>query len=197
MSDLENFVNQSGRDKLVKDVRKKIEELGITYIYYQFVSVTGRIVGKGVPADHWESLAEKGFQLVYGATANLFVDLNVVHPFWMIFFLIITCLSFCMFGFIIGLFAKNFEHLQFTPTLILTPLIFLGGSFYSIEMLPKFWQLVSLFNPIVYLISGFRWAFFGFSDVSIQISIVVSLVFFIGCFSVIWIIFYTGYKIRN
>ena len=135
--------------------------------------------------------------LIIFFTANLFVDLNVVHPFWMLFFLIITCLSFCMFGFIIGLFAKNFEHLQFTTTLILTPLIFLGGSFYSIEMLPKFWQLVSLFNPIVYLISGFRWAFFGFSDVSIQISIVVSLVFFIGCFSVIWIIFYTGYKIRN
>ena len=135
--------------------------------------------------------------LIIFITSYFFVCITLAHPFWMIFYLIITCFSFSMFGFIIGLFAKNFEHLQFIPLLILTPLIFLGGSFYSLDMLPQFWQLVSLINPIVYLISGFRWAFFGFSDVSIQISFIVSMVFFIGCFSVIWIIFYTGYKIRS
>ena len=135
--------------------------------------------------------------LIIFITSNFFVTISLAHPFWMIFYLIITCFSFSMFGFIIGLFAKNFEHLQFIPLLILTPLIFLGGSFYSLDMLPQFWQLVSLINPIVYLISGFRWAFFGFSDVSILISFIVSLVFFLSCFFIIWLIFYTGYKIRN
>ena len=104
-------------------------------------------------------------------TANLFVDLNIAHPFWMLGFLVLTCISFSLFGFIIGLWADNFEKLQIIPLLIITPLVFLGGSFYSIGMLPELWQKVTLFNPVLYLVSGFRWSFFEVSDVSVGISL--------------------------
>jgi len=131
------------------------------------------------------------------ATAWVFVPLRVEHPFWMILFLVLTSVTFSLFGFIIGIWADGFEQLQLIPLLIITPLTFLGGSFYSIDMLPPFWQTVSLFNPVVYLISGFRWSFFGIADVSVGVSLVMT-VLFLGVFLAIvaWI-FRTGYRLKR
>ncbi len=130
-------------------------------------------------------------------TATFFVDLNIQHPFWMVWFLLMTAITFSLFGFIIGIWADNFEKLQLIPLLIVTPLVFLGGSFYSISMLPIAWQKITLLNPVLYLISGFRWSFFGVSDVSVTTSLVMITVFLIACSTVIWWIFKTGYQIKQ
>ena len=130
-------------------------------------------------------------------TANLFVDLNIAHPVWMVAFLVLTCISFSLFGFIIGLWATNFEKLQLIPLLVITPLVFLGGSFYSVSMLPPFWQTVTLFNPVLYLISGFRWSFFEVSDVSVSVSLAMVCVFLLACLALVWWMFKTGYRLRN
>jgi len=135
--------------------------------------------------------------IVILATAGFFVPLQIAHPFWMMTFLILTCISFSLFGFIIGLWATNFEKLQLIPMLVITPLVFLGGSFYSISMLPPAWQIVTLFNPVVYLISGFRWSFFEVSDVSVGISLAVILVFLGLCLLVVWAMFKTGYRLKQ
>lgn len=135
--------------------------------------------------------------LVIFVTAHLFVDLRVMHPVWMLGFLILTCVSFSLLGFILGIWAGNFEQLQVVPLLIVQPLVFLGGSFYSISMLPGAWRTIALFNPVVYLVSGFRWSFFGFSDVSPGYSLLAVLVFMALCLAVIWRIFRTGYKLRS
>jgi len=129
-------------------------------------------------------------------TASAFVDLRVAHPLMMVLFLVLTALTFSLFGFIIGIWADNFEKLQFIPLLIITPLVFLGGSFYSIDMLPPFWHSVSLFNPVVYLISGFRWSFYETSDVSIYVSLAMVAFFLAVCITLLWWIFKTGYKLR-
>lgn len=131
------------------------------------------------------------------ATARLFVPYHVLHPFWMAGFLILTAVSFCLFGFIIGIWADSFQKLQTVPLMIITPLTFLGGSFYSIYMLPPFWQKVTLLNPVVYLISGFRWSFYGISDVNVEISLGMTLLFLAVCVAVVWRIFRTGYKLKN
>ena len=131
------------------------------------------------------------------ATANLFVDLNIAHPFWMLGFLVLTCIAFSLFGFIIGLWADNFEKLQIIPLLIITPLVFLGGSFYSISMLPDLWQKVTLFNPVLYLVSGFRWSFYEIADVSILTSLITILFFLSSCVLTIIYAFSKGYKIKN
>lgn len=131
------------------------------------------------------------------ATSALFVDLEIQHPFAMLAFMVLTCLSFSLLGFIIGIWAKNFEQLQLVPLLVVTPLVFLGGSFYSISMLPPIWQTITLFNPVVYLISGFRWAFFGLADVPIGLSLLAIAGFTALCLSVIWWIFKTGWRIRS
>ena len=136
-----------------------------------------------------------GFVII--VTANLFVEMNIAHPFVMIFFLFLTSITFAMFGFIIGLWADNFEKLQLIPILIITPLVFLGGSFYSINMLPVFWQKISLLNPVLYLVSGFRWSFYEIADVSIYTSLFTILVFLISCLVVITVSFKKGYKIKN
>lgn len=130
------------------------------------------------------------------ATAGLFVPLRVAHPFWMLAFLVLTAVTFSLFGFIIGVWADNFEKLQVIPLLVITPLTFLGGSFYSVNMLPPFWQTVSLFNPVVYLISGFRWSFYEISDVSIGISLAMTLGFLGLCLLAVWWIFRTGYRLK-
>ncbi len=135
--------------------------------------------------------------LIILATASLFVPLHILHPGWMIAFLVLTAATFSLFGFIIGIWAKGFEHLQFIPMLIVTPLTFLGGAFYSIDMLPPAWRTVTLFNPVVYLISGFRWAFFETSDVSVGISLSMTLGFFGLCLIVVTWIFKTGYRLKN
>ncbi|MBB4005409.1 MAG: ABC transporter permease [Aurantimonas endophytica] len=135
--------------------------------------------------------------LIILATATLFVDLRIEHPVWMIVFLLLTAITFALFGFIIGIWADGFEKLQVVPLLIVTPLAFLGGSFYSIRMLPEFWQNVSLLNPVVYLISGFRWAFYGTSDVSIGISLGMTLFFMIASLLVIAWIFRTGWRLKS
>lgn len=129
-------------------------------------------------------------------TANFFVDVRIEHPIWMIVFLVLTCVSFSLFGFIIGLVAKNFEQLNLVPLLVITPLIFLGGSFYSINMLPPLWQTISLFNPVLYLVSGFRWSFYSVGDVGVGVSLVVVLGFCAACLATIWWIFKTGYRIK-
>ena len=129
-------------------------------------------------------------------TAALFVDLQIAHPLAMLSFLLLTCLSFSLMGFIIGIWASNFEQLQLVPLLVVTPLIFLGGAFYSISMLPPFWQTVALFNPVVYLISGFRWSFYGLADVPIFVSLLAIGGFTVICMGVIWWIFRTGWRIR-
>lgn len=130
-------------------------------------------------------------------TANLFVDLNVAHPVWMVAFLVLTCISFSLFGFIIGLWATNFEKLQLIPMLVITPLVFLGGSFYSVSMLPPAWQTVTLFNPVLYLISGFRWSFFEVADVSVGISLAMICIFLVICLALVWWMFKTGYRLKN
>ena len=131
------------------------------------------------------------------ATAGLFVDLSIAHPILMVSFLILTAVTFSLFGFIIGFWADNFEKLQLIPILVITPLVFLGGSFYSIDMLPEFWQKVSMFNPVLYLVSGFRWSFYEIADVSIYTSLITIFTILIFCVSVISISFAKGYKIKN
>ncbi|WP_368185022.1 ABC transporter permease [Aestuariibius sp. HNIBRBA575] len=131
------------------------------------------------------------------ATAFLFVDLQIQHPFAMLAFLVLTCLSFSLLGFIIGIWAGNFEQLQLIPLLVITPLVFLGGSFYSISMLPPIWQTITLFNPVVYLVSGFRWSFFGQADVPIALSLGAIGLFTLICLGVIWWIFRTGWRVRQ
>ncbi|CAI09686.1 ABC transporter permease [Aromatoleum aromaticum] len=130
------------------------------------------------------------------ATAGLFVPLRIEHPFWMILFLLLTAVTFSLLGFIIGIWADNFEKLQLVPLLIITPLTFLGGSFYSLDMLPPFWQQVSLFNPVVYLISGFRWSFYGIADVAVGVSLGMTMLFLAVCVAVVAWIFKTGYRLK-
>lgn len=137
-----------------------------------------------------------GIGLIILATSSLFVPLRVEHPFWMLSFLLVTAVTFSLFGFVLGIWAENFEKLQLVPFLIVTPLVFLGGSFYSIEMLPPFWQTASLFNPVVYLISAFRWSFYGSSDVSVGVSVAMTLVFLSACLLAVRWIFKTGYHLR-
>ena len=135
--------------------------------------------------------------LIILITANFFVDINTAHPVWMLAFLVLTCVSFSLLGFILGIWAQNFEQLQLVPLLIITPLVSLGGSFYSISMLPLFWQNVTLFNPVVYLISGFRWSFYGEADVAVGLSITMITLFLLICLAIIWWIFRTGYRIKT
>ncbi len=135
--------------------------------------------------------------LIILATSALFVPVSILHPFWMLLFLVLTAVTFSLFGFIIGLWADGFEKLQIIPLLIITPLTFLGGSFYSIKVLPAFWQQVSYFNPVVYLISGFRWAFYEVSDVSLGISLGMTCVFLVVCLAGVSWIFRTGYRLKN
>ncbi|MFK7853441.1 MAG: ABC transporter permease [Granulosicoccus sp.] len=130
-------------------------------------------------------------------TASFFVELHIAHPVWMVAFLLMTCISFSLFGFIIGLWADNFEKLQLIPLLVITPLVFLGGSFYSVNMLPEFWQKVTLLNPVLYLISGFRWSFFEVSDVSVTVSLAMILFFMLACMLIVWAMFRSGYKLRQ
>lgn len=131
------------------------------------------------------------------ATSALFVPLQIAHPFVMILFLLLTCITFSLFGFIIGVWADNFEKLQLIPMLIVTPLVFLGGSFYSASMLSPFWQTVTMFNPVLYLISGFRWSFYELADVSIGVSLSMILFFLAACMATVWWIFKTGYHIKK
>ncbi|MEO8667869.1 MAG: ABC transporter permease [Bauldia sp.] len=135
--------------------------------------------------------------LIILATSAFFVPLHIAHPLWMILFLVLTAVTFSLFGFIIGIWADGFEKLQIVPLLIVTPLTFLGGSFYSIDMLPPFWQKVSLFNPVVYLVSGFRWSFFGVSDVGVGISLAMTFVFLALCLGGVAWIFKTGYRLKT
>jgi len=135
--------------------------------------------------------------LIILATATLFVPLQVAHPMWMLFFLVFTSITFSLLGFIIGIWADSFEKLQVVPLLIITPLTFLGGSFYSLDLLPPFWQKVALLNPVVYLISGFRWSFYDVGDVSLELSVSMMLFFLTICVAVIAWIFKTGYKLKN
>jgi len=130
-------------------------------------------------------------------TAGFFVPLEIAHPIWMLSFLILTCITFSLFGFIIGLWADNFEKLQLIPMLVITPLVFLGGSFYSVSMLPPAWQTVTLFNPVVYLISGFRWSFFEVADVSVGVSLAVVVSFLIICLVIVGWMFKTGYRLKQ
>ena len=131
------------------------------------------------------------------ATSTLFVPLHIEHPLWMVFFLLLTAVTFSLFGFIIGIWADGFEKLQIVPLLIVTPLTFLGGSFYSIDVLPPFWRAVSLFNPVVYLVNGFRWSFHGTADVHMGISLGMTLLFLAACLALVGWIFKTGYRLRN
>jgi ABC-2 type transport system permease protein len=130
-------------------------------------------------------------------TAGLFVPLHIAHPFWMVAFLILTAVTFSLLGFILGIWADGFEKLQIVPLLVITPLTFLGGSFYSIKMLPPFWQKVTLANPVVYLVSGFRWSFYEIADVSVGVSLTMITVFLAACLVVIWWIFKTGYRLKS
>ena len=134
--------------------------------------------------------------LIILATAGLFVPLEIAHPLWMLVFLVLTAVTFSLLGFIIGIWADGFEKLQLVPLLIITPLTFLGGSFYSVDMLPPFWQTVTLFNPVVYLVSGFRWSFYGISDVSVAASLAMIVVFLALCLAIVGWIFKTGYRIK-
>src|ERR1700730_1845916 len=135
--------------------------------------------------------------LIILATARLFVTFEIAHPLWMLAFLILTAVTFSLFGFIIGIWADGFEKLQLVPMLIVTPLTFLGGSFYSINMLPPIWQKITLFNPVVYLISGLRWSFYGSSDVSVGVSLCMTMAFLILCLATVWWIFKTGYRLKT
>ncbi len=131
------------------------------------------------------------------ATARLFVTFEIAHPMWMIVFLVLTGITFSLFGFLIGIWAENFEKLQLVPLLVITPLTFLGGSFYSINMLPPFWQTVTLFNPVLYLVSGFRWSFYEVADVGVGVSLSIILLFLCLCLFGVWWVFKTGYKIKT
>jgi ABC-2 type transport system permease protein len=131
------------------------------------------------------------------ATAALFVPIEVQHPVWMILFLVLTAVSFSLFGFILGIWADGFEKLQLIPLLVITPLTFLGGTFYSVDMLPELWQTVTLFNPVVYLVSGFRWSFFGIADVNVGISLAATVGFLVACLAVVAWIFRTGYRLKT
>lgn len=135
--------------------------------------------------------------LIILGTAGLFVPLHIHHPFWMLAFLVLTAVTFSLLGFIIGIWADNFEKLQAIPLLVVTPLTFLGGSFYSVNMLPSGWRTITLFNPVVYLISGFRWSFYEIADVSLGISVGLTLAFLAICLVTIWWIFKTGYRLKN
>ena len=135
--------------------------------------------------------------LIILATAGLFVPLQFMHPAWMLLFLVLTAVTFSLFGFIIGLWADGFEKLQVVPLLVITPLTFLGGSFYSLSVLPPVWRTITLFNPIVYLISGFRWSFYGNADVGVGVSLAVTLLFLAACLVTVWWIFKTGYRLKS
>ena len=130
-------------------------------------------------------------------TAALFVPMKIEHPIWMVAFLLLTAITFSLLGFIIGIWADGFEKLQIIPLLVITPLTFLGGTFYSVNVLPPFWQTVTLFNPVVYLVSGFRWSFYGIADVDVAVSLGMTLVFLAACLIVVWWIFRTGYRLKN
>ena len=134
--------------------------------------------------------------LIILVTARLFVPYHILHPVWMAAFLVLTAVSFSLFGFLIGVWADGFEKLQIVPLLIITPLTFLGGSFYSISMLPPIWRKITLFNPVVYLVSGFRWSFYGVSDVGVGVSLGMTLAFMLACLALVWWVFRTGYKLR-
>jgi ABC-2 type transport system permease protein len=131
------------------------------------------------------------------ATARVFVPFQILHPGWVLVFLVATSLTFCLFGFMLGIWATGFEKLQIVPIMIITPMTFLGGSFYSIKMLPPFWQTVTLFNPVVYLINGFRWSFYGISDVDVGLSLGITLAFLALCLGGVWWIFRTGYRLKS
>jgi ABC-2 type transport system permease protein len=135
--------------------------------------------------------------LIILATAALFVPLEIAHPLWMLLFLVLTAVTFSLFGFIIGIWADGFEKLQLVPLLIVTPLTFLGGTFYSVDMLPPFWRTVTLFNPVIYLVSGFRWSFYGIADVSVGLSLAMTLAFLAACLALVAWIFRTGYRLKN
>jgi len=135
--------------------------------------------------------------LIILSTAACYMPIQILHPVWMVGFLVLTAATFSLFGFVIGIWAKSFEQLQFVPLLVITPLTFLGGAFYSIDMLPPAWRTVTLFNPIVYLISGFRWSFYGNSDVGVAISLAATLGFFIACLAIVTVIFRTGYRLKT
>lgn len=135
--------------------------------------------------------------LIILLTASFFVDLRIEHPVWMMTFLLLTCISFSLLGFIIGLWANDFERLQVVPLLIITPLVFLGGTFYSVNMLPPLWQTITLFNPVLYLVSGFRWSFFEVSDVNVSISLAMILMFLATCSAIVWWMFKTGYRLKE
>ena len=130
-------------------------------------------------------------------TARLFVDYEIAHPYWMIGFLILTAVAFSLLGFIIGIWADDFQKLQIVPLMVITPLTFLGGAFYSINMLPPVWQKIALINPVVYLISGFRWSFYGVSDVNVVVSATMILIFLVLCLTTVWWIFRTGYRLKT
>ncbi|AOJ78703.1 ABC transporter permease [Burkholderia ubonensis] len=158
------------------------------------------------PVSYWEiviayvgAAASKSMLLglIILATAGLFVPLHILHPFWMVLFLVLTSITFSLFGFVIGIWADSFEKLQLVPLLIITPLTFLGGSFYSVDMLPPAWRIVTLFNPIVYLISGFRWSFYGLADVHVGISLGATTLFLAVLLAIVAWIFRTGYKLKN
>ena len=131
------------------------------------------------------------------ATSFFFVDIRIAHPVWMLAFLILTCVSFSLLGFILGIWARSFEQLNLVPLLVVTPLVFLGGSFYSITMLPPVWQTISLFNPVLYLVSGFRWSFFGMADVPVVASLIAITGFTALCLGIVWWIFRTGYRLKS
>jgi ABC-2 type transport system permease protein len=135
--------------------------------------------------------------LIILATARAFVPLHIAHPLWMLAFLVLTAITFSLLGFIIGIAADGFERLQVVPLLVITPLTFLGGSFYSINVLPPLWQTVTLFNPVVYLVSGFRWSFFQVADVNVGVSLAAVVFFLAACLAAVWWIFKTGYKLKN
>jgi ABC-2 type transport system permease protein len=135
--------------------------------------------------------------LIILVTSAFFVPIHILHPLWMVAFLLLTAATFCLFGFVIGIVAQGFEQLNFIPMLVITPLTFLGGAFYSIDMLPPAWRTVSLFNPVVYLISGFRWSFYGTSDVSVAVSLGATLGFFVACLAAVAWVFRTGYRLKS
>lgn len=158
------------------------------------------------PVSYWEiviayvgAAASKSILLgvIILATAGLFVPLHILHPFWMVLFLVLTAITFSLFGFVIGIWADSFEKLQLVPLLIITPLTFLGGSFYSVDMLPPAWRVITLFNPIVYLISGFRWSFYGLADVHVWISLAATALFLVILLAIVAWMFRTGYKLKN